>query len=165
MQKKIFLFMILPLFLIIPVFAQEPDYAIPSWIKVVATAWGNGDLNDSEYRDAMIFLIEADIIKINPTSNTAMSSTAMELEIEQKKNRISILENEVNLFETTKSKLLVDVKTEKEVSTMLQTSLTKSQDEFDQYKKDYPLKIGNIGGKLVVDYIKELEDEIKQLKK
>jgi len=164
MQKKILLGVILPLFLIIPVDAQENTESdlIPIWVKGVFGYWIEDKINDVDLIEALQFLIDSDIIKVG--TNQIMSNNA-ELELNQKKDRINILENEKKLFELTESKLIEDVKKEQETSIALQTSLIKSQDEFNQYKKDYPLKIGNIGGKLVVDYINELEEEIKQLKK
>ena len=164
MQKKILLGVILPLFLIIPVDAQENTESdlIPIWVKGVFGYWIEDKINDVDLIEALQFLIDSDIIKVG--TNQIMSNNA-ELELNQKKDRINILENEKKLFELTESKLIEDVKKEQETSIALQTSLIKSQDEFNQYKKDYPFKIGNIGGKLVVDYINELEEEIKQLKK
>jgi len=45
------------------VYADEHE-TIPSWIKVVAGAWYEDKITDSEYRDAMTFLIEYEIIVI-----------------------------------------------------------------------------------------------------
>lgn len=63
MQKKIFLTLLLPL-LILPVYAQEntDDNFIPSWIKSIASAWGNDQLTDTEFTEALEFLIESEII-------------------------------------------------------------------------------------------------------
>lgn len=63
MQKKIFLTLLLPL-LIIPVYAQESAESsfIPSWIKSIASAWGNDQLTDTEFTEALEFLIESEII-------------------------------------------------------------------------------------------------------
>lgn len=63
MQKKIFLTLLLPL-LIIPVYAQESTESnvIPSWIKSIASAWGNDQLTDTEFTEALEFLIESEVI-------------------------------------------------------------------------------------------------------
>jgi len=54
-------------FLSIPVFAQESSNHIPSWIKVVAGAWYNNEIDDTTFSEAMSFLIENNIIEIrNP---------------------------------------------------------------------------------------------------
>lgn len=74
MQKKIFLTLLLPL-LIIPAYAQESTESnvIPSWIKSIASAWGNDQLTDTEFTEALEFLIESKVIvlpnyqKIPPT--------------------------------------------------------------------------------------------------
>lgn len=55
---------ILGLFLIPSITAQSDEYSIPSWIKVVAGAWSEDKITDSEYQDAMTFLIEHEIITI-----------------------------------------------------------------------------------------------------
>jgi len=40
---------------------------IPSWVKVIATAWGNNQISDDEYIQAMKFLISSGIIEIAST--------------------------------------------------------------------------------------------------
>lgn len=154
---------------IIPVYAQETNESsfIPSWIKSVAGAWSNDGITDTEYQEAMIFLIEQDIIQINSTFSVSQITDGekrlFELEVKQKDDRIKILENDVKDIGIDNSKLLQGLTDEQEKTSLLQISLTQSKEDLEQYKKDYPLKIGNIGGKLVVDYIKELEDKIEKL--
>jgi len=48
----------------VPSISAQSDDSIPSWIKVVAGAWSENEITDSEYRDAMTFLIEHEIITI-----------------------------------------------------------------------------------------------------
>ncbi len=170
MNKKIIILLsvIVLSVLVIPVYAQESNESdlIPTWVKGIFSYWVDDKINDSEAIEALQFLIDTNIIKIGNTQIVNMSSIDQNtLELEQKNNRISILENESKGFETEKTKLLETIEEHKQKSDALQTSLTKSQSDFKQFKKDYPLKIGNIGGKLVVDYIQELENKIAELEK
>lgn len=72
MRKNYFLLLVIIPVLLIPVYAQESDYTIPSWIKSVALAWANDLITDSEYQEAMKFLIEQNIIVVD-SSNVVSS--------------------------------------------------------------------------------------------
>lgn len=63
MLKKILLLTLFLPLLLIPIYAQETN-EIPSWIKVVAGAWANDGITDSEYKDAMQFLIDVNVIQV-----------------------------------------------------------------------------------------------------
>lgn len=58
--------------------AEHDEIIIPSWIKIIAGAWYNGELSDAEYVGAMEFLIEANIININGTNNAELEAEALE---------------------------------------------------------------------------------------
>lgn len=167
-MKKILFLLLLPL-LLIPVYAQQ-DTPIPSWIKFVANAWVNDNLTDAEFREAMKFLIEQGIIPIDNVVTTQETISDEEkrlfqLEIDQKNNEIRILEKELENYGVDNSIMLLKI-TEQQVRVdSLNDQVKLKSDEFVQYKKDYPIKIGNIGGMLVVDYIQQLEDKIAQLKR
>ena len=158
--------------LLIPAFAQEDNKfgdGIPSWIKAVANAWGTDQISDSEYKNAMAFLIEygiiqIDTVQINQVTLSDEAERLYQLEINQKEDRISILENEVEAVGLDNSKLLVSIVEKDQEIDKLQLDLKTVRDEFKTYKEDYPLKVGNIGGKMVnVDTIRELEGKIQEL--
>lgn len=168
MQKKIFLTLLLPL-LIIPAYAQVSPTEIPSWVKGVANFWVEGNINDAEFGEAITFLIEQGIFKIDSVAVPQQSSLnddgkrLYELELNQKDDRINILEKELKDTGLDNSHLLNSVVEKENVVVNMQKLYDQVKIDFNQYKEDYPLKIGNIGGKLVVDYIKELEDRIAEL--
>jgi hypothetical protein len=183
MLPKYLPLLVLPvlLILLIPVsiYAQETTTEIPVWVKGVANFWVDGNINDAEFGEAITFLIEQGIFKIDsvaisePIQDMSDNEKRMfELETKQKDDRISILENEKKVLEKEKddfgldnSHLLLSITDMKKDVKSAYSELDKKRDELQQYKKDYPIKIGNIGGKLVVDYIQELEEEIRELKK
>ncbi len=78
----------------IDISAQSTE--IPGWIKGVANFWAEGNINDSEFGEAISFLIEQGIIVVN------MPNQANNSELEQK---ISSLESENNLLKNENSKL------------------------------------------------------------
>jgi len=53
---------VISVILFIPVFAQEDENLIPRWIKIIANAWADNEINDFEYIQALKYLIENDII-------------------------------------------------------------------------------------------------------
>jgi len=153
--------------------AQEDIVEIPSWIKGVANFWIEGGIDDADFIEALEFLIDNNVIKLG--ENTVVEDTMasltvdekefLELTIEQKEDRIKILENEIKDIGLDNSKMLVSITELQESNDSLQTSLTETIIEFDTYKKDYPLKVGNIGGELVnVDTITNLENQLESHK-
>jgi len=155
-------FAMIPVF-VIPALAQE-DVEIPTWVKGVANFWVEDKIDDGEFATALEFLIDSNIIQLG--NNTIVSEqenlsdnerTLLELQISDRDRTIKDLEETITEIGLN--------------NTQLQTSVTEKtglydqiKEDFKQYKQNYPLKIGNIGGKLVVDYIEELEAEIKELK-
>jgi len=171
MNKKIFLILLLPILLIPLVSAQEAQTEIPSWVKGVANFWVEGNIDDGEFGEAITFLIERGIIQISSVSTpienplTDEEKRLFELELAQKDDRISILEKEVEDAGLDNSHLLNNIVEKEQTITALQEELKQVDDDFKQYKQDYPLKVGNIGGMLVVDYIQQLEERIAELEK
>ena len=167
-MKKILFLLFLPL-LLMPVYAQQ-DTGIPSWIKVIAGAWANDDLTDIEFQEAIKFLIQQDII---PMDNVIVTQKPVldeqkrlsQLELDPKDNKIRILEKELEDYGADNSIMLLKITEQQSTIDSLYDQVNLKRDELQQYKKDYPLKIGNIGGMLVVDYIQQLEDRISKLKR
>ena len=65
-QKKIVSVLAVSIFLlfIIPtIYAQSTE--IPSWVKGVANFWAEGNIEDSEFGEAISFLIEQGILKVD----------------------------------------------------------------------------------------------------
>lgn len=166
-KTKLLPLLLLPL-LLIPVYA-ETENPIPSWIKAVANAWGTDQITDSEYRDAMGFLIEQgiiqiDTVQINEITLSDETERLYQLEIKQNEDRINILKNEVKNVGLDNSHLLQSIVEKDQTIEKLQLDLKTTKDEFKTYKDDYPLKVGNIGGKMVnADTIRELERKIQEL--
>lgn len=81
----------------VPVFAQSESDEIPSWIKVIAGAWWNDEIDDATFSDAMEFLIETNIIHIDNPFRMSQEEESVQLltanEYSQELNdRISELE-------------------------------------------------------------------------
>lgn len=142
------LFGLLPLLLIpllvVSINAQiDPEPVIPSWIKVVADAWANDGITDSEYRDAMGFLIEAgiiqiDTVQINEITLSDETERLYQLEINQKEDRINILENEVEGVGLDNSDLLNSIVNLQDIIVQRDLHIV----ELEQNKSE---KVGNIG--------------------
>lgn len=154
-MKKILFLLLLP-FLLIPAYAQQ-DTGIPSWVKVVAGAWANDEITDSNFQNTITFLIDNGIIQIDITSH--------ELEIDTKNSQILILEREIQDIGLDNSKLLLGVvEGEKQVDFI--------QDQFEEYKIGHAHKVGNIGGATIdantvfhlQERIQGLEQTIEELK-
>jgi len=73
------LVVILGLFLI-PNISAQSDYSIPSWIKGVANFWVEGGIDDTEFIQALEFLIDNSIIKLG--ENVVVDNTMSELQEE-----------------------------------------------------------------------------------
>lgn len=87
----------------------------------------------------------------------------MELDLDQKKNRISILENEVKDIDLDNSKMLQSIVDLKESEAFFQKQYNDKKTQFDKYVKDYPLKVGNIGGVQVnVDTVMMLQQQAQE---
>ena len=71
------LFTISSIFMIFPyAFADE----IPGWVKGVANFWVEGGISDKEFGDAIVFLIESDIIKLDLLEDLKQQVTQLEIE-------------------------------------------------------------------------------------
>ncbi len=65
------------IFVIFPyAFADE----IPAWVKGVANFWVEGNISDTEFGDAIVFLIEQDIIKLDLLENLKLQVAQLERE-------------------------------------------------------------------------------------
>lgn len=182
----ILLLLFLPL-LLIPVYTQESTTEIPVWVKGVANFWIEGNIDDGEFGEALTFLIEQKIIKIDsaPVSEPIQEVLSNEekrifqLELNQKDDRINFLEKELKDTGLDNSHLLNSIVEKEGTIMILRQSLEQVKDDFQKYKEDYPLKVGAIGGQLVnVETvialeelikareltIQELEEEIRELK-
>ncbi len=162
----------------VPVFAQSESGEIPSWIKGVANFWIEGGIDDAEFIEALEFLIDENVIKLGEsisidntmpeepiqTSLIDEEKRLYELELNQKDDRITILEREVKDTGLDNSHLLNSIVEKENIIINLQTDFNQVKDDFEKYKYDYPLKVGNIGGKLVnADTIRELEQQNNHL--
>jgi len=64
-------------FVIFPyAFADE----IPAWVKGIANFWVEGNISDTEFGDAIVFLIEQDIIKLDLLENLKLQVAQLERE-------------------------------------------------------------------------------------
>lgn len=86
------------------VMAQTDTIEIPSWIKIIAGAWYNDDVTDTEYADAMSFLIENNIIEIKSPLYMAMPEESemvvnLNRQIDDLDTDKTDLENQVELLE------------------------------------------------------------------
>ena len=163
------LFLLLIPFLLIPVYATEDD-PIPSWIKVLADAWVDDDLNDHEFKEAIKFLIEKNIIVIDSPQPVAVTIDDSEkrifkLELAQKDDMVSKLQDELEELKSKHSKTVDSLKEEQDYAEQMKADLKQAWSDFEQYKKEYPLKVGNIGGETVsAETVKRLTAELADLR-
>lgn len=164
------LFLLLIPFLLIPVHAATDEQPIPSWIKLIAGAWVDGDVKDNEFKEAIEFLVEKDIIAIGiphpvASTNNVYEEKLQELEIVQKDDMINTLQSELEETKSEHLQVVIDLEFYQQYSQELKENLDNARSEFDQYKKDYPLKVGNIGGEMVsAETIIRLTAEIGKLR-
>lgn len=115
-MRKIILFTIISALIvtvsITSVSAQSTE--IPSWVKGVANFWAEGNINDNEFGEAISFLIEQGIIKVdmtiidNPEQQNKISqleseNTGLKNEISSLKNKNSELNQQIDALQTTNS--------------------------------------------------------------
>lgn len=117
MKRILLITAIIPL-LFIPVFAQElesiDDNLIPEWIKPTAAWWSEGKITDSEYLEGLKYLIEdgiipIDTVQVNQITLSDETERLYQLEINQKEDKINILENEVESVGLDNSHLLQSI--------------------------------------------------------
>ncbi len=159
MKKSLMTTIIIVLVVIVSIpsiFAQSESNEIPIWIKVIAQAWANDEINDSDYQNAMVFLIEHGIFKVN--------STDTEFQIEQKNNLISILEKEVKDVGLDNSHLLSSIVEQENIIEFIENEIIQITNNFDDYKSHHSHKVGNIGGATInEDTIIFLQERIQEL--
>lgn len=91
--------------------SAQSQYEIPSWVKGVASYWANGNISDSDFGEAISFLIEQNVIKVNfdKNSDTETKNTISHLESNiryltnqnnQLKNEITTLNKELDLYKS-----------------------------------------------------------------
>lgn len=102
MKKSYYLAILLAIIpmLVIPVLAQEESDYIPSWIKVIAGAWYKDEIDDVTFSNAMKFLIENNIIRIE---NPIYMALAEESEIITNLNNL-VSDLHIKIDEIEKSK-------------------------------------------------------------
>lgn len=71
------LFLISGIFIIFP-YASADE--IPAWVKGVANFWVEGNISDTEFGDAIVFLIEQDILKLDLLENLKLQIAQLERE-------------------------------------------------------------------------------------
>ena len=74
------LFFVVFSMLIIPAFAQSDEDFIPSWVKGVANFWIEGGIDDTEFIEALEYLIDNSIINLG--ENVVVDNTMSELQEE-----------------------------------------------------------------------------------
>jgi len=126
--------------------AQSDTVEIPSWIRGVANFWVEGGINDSEFIEALEFLIDQNIIKLG--DNVVVDNTMSELEKEYEEKSLQQLKNHVG--EKTK----------------MREQWAKLSNEYDQEIIDLKKKHDERAEQKSKEYhsaIQELEDKIKEL--
>ncbi|QLH07675.1 bZIP transcription factor [Nitrosopumilus ureiphilus] len=89
--------------LLIPITVSAQTTEIPSWVKGVADFWVKGNIEDNEFGEAISFLIEQEIIKVNmPQQN---NNAELEKKISQLEFENSELLNGINDLKNKNSKL------------------------------------------------------------
>jgi len=71
------LFLISGIFVIFP-YASADE--IPAWVKGIANFWVEGNISDTEFGDAIVFLIEQDILKLDLLENLKLQVAQLERE-------------------------------------------------------------------------------------
>jgi len=79
------------------VFAEE---SIPDWVKTTAEFWIKGDVSDSEFIDALEFLIEQGVLTVPQSENIMQSSSSNNIQ-----NSDRVLFTNVNIFDGKNNKL------------------------------------------------------------
>jgi len=136
---------IILLTVIIPSYSSS--YDIPSWVKGVANFWVEGNISDDEFGEAITFLIEQEILRVE------MPNTADNSELQ---NEIASLEEEILQLQNDKSQLEEKIlQLQEEISLLKDTeyemipelSLTVSVDQAYPYEDGDLVKItGKIVG-------------------
>jgi len=99
------------------IYAQEQNQVsstIPSWIKIIAGAWYNDDINDNDFSNALEWMIQNNVIvldnsQLQQISMVESEKKLYELEIENKVNKIMALDNELKSISLDNTILLQKV--------------------------------------------------------
>lgn len=134
LAKKLLLLLLIPI-LTIPVYAQESTSEIPAWVKGVANFWVEDNINDNEFLEAITFLIEHQIIKIDSTP----------------------LQNEIDAIGLDNAHLLQSI-------VDLKNSHKSLTEQYNEYRYNHSHKVGNIGGAQInEETIAHLQEKIVNL--
>ena len=92
-MKKILLFAVISVVIVsvsITSISAQSQSEIPFWVKGVANFWVEGNISDSDFGEAISFLIEQSIIQVEmpDTDDNQNSNTIRNLEVENKKLKI-----------------------------------------------------------------------------
>lgn len=99
-------------FVLVLLLVVTPSYSasssIPAWIKGVANYWVEGNISDDEFGEAITFLIEQGILKVEmpqTADSSALNKKITELEAENKKlkNEISQLKEQNAVLQNKQS--------------------------------------------------------------
>lgn len=116
--------------------SAQSAYEIPSWVKGVAGFWAEGKITDADFGEAISFLIEQKIIKVQmPNNNSELQSKISQLE-----SKNTLLQNEVTSLKNENSQLKQQIPSlQKKVPETTSPTTTSSQKGFSGLvcKKDY----------------------------
>lgn len=82
--------------------SAQSKYDIPSWVKGVAGYWSEGKITDSDFGEAVSFLIEQKIIKV---TMPVQDNTELQNKISQLESKNTSLQNENSNLKNENSKL------------------------------------------------------------
>lgn len=95
--------------------SAQSKYQIPSWVKGVAGFWAEGKISDSDFGEAITFLIEQGILKVempNTKENSELrikvsqiesENAKLQKELRELKEQNSKLQNELNTIQKSSS--------------------------------------------------------------
>lgn len=113
------------LLVFIPAISAEST-EIPSWVKGVANFWVEGGINDSEFGDAISFLIEQRIIKVEmPT----IDNPELQNKISQLESKNTVLQNKVSSLKNENSKLKQQINSLQKTELETKSSQTSTSSE------------------------------------
>lgn len=131
-SKKILLLSLLPI-LLVPVYAQEATTDIPVWVKGVANFWVEGNISDDEFGEAITFLIEQGIFKIDSVTIPESIQVISDGEKRLYELEIKNLEDEVKDVGLDNAHLLNSIVEKNQSLKNYETSITALQIELQQY--------------------------------
>jgi len=116
----------------------------------VASFWADDQINDGEFAEALEFLIQEGVIniesvRINEVTLSDEAERLYQLEIAQKEDRITILENEVEDTGLDNSILLQTIVENNRIIELYTMNHNNLLNEFRNYKIEYP-PVKDIGG-------------------